>query len=125
VTPNQFRKIALALPGAEEVGHMGHPDFRVRGKIFATLGYPSAEWGMVKLPPDAQLALTAAQPDVYVRVKGTWGERGATSVRLEHAAAASVREAMATAYEHNARKAPATADSKQKPARKTQARPTR
>ena len=97
MTPNEFRKLALALPDTEEVGHMGHPDFRVRGKIFATLGYPNAEWAMVKLAPDEQLALTAAQPDVFVRVKGAWGERGATNVRLELADSASVREAMVLA----------------------------
>ena len=97
MTPQEFRKIALALPDTEEAGHMGHPDFRVRGKIFATLGYPNDEWGMVKLAPDEQLALTAAQPNVFVRVKGKWGERGATSVRLAAADAASVREAMVLA----------------------------
>jgi hypothetical protein len=100
MTPNQFRRIALALPGTEEAGHMGHPDFRVRGKIFATLGYPSAEWAMVKLAPDEQLALTAAHPDVFVRVKGAWGERGATNVRLALADTASVREAMVLACAH-------------------------
>lgn len=100
MTPDEFRKIALALPATVEVGHMGHPDFRVRGKIFATLGYPSAEWGMVKLAPDEQMALTAAEPDAFVRVKGTWGERGATNVRLAAAGAASVREAMILACGH-------------------------
>ena len=125
MTPNEFRKIALALPETEEVGHMGHPDFRVRGKIFATLGYPSAEWAMVKLAPDEQLALTAANPDVFVRVKGAWGERGATNVRLEFADPASVREAMGLACAHVAEKAPAAGASKQKKARKPQARQMR
>ena len=122
MTPNEFRKIALAMPDTEEVGHMGHPDFRVRGKIFATLGYPNAEWAMVKLAPDEQLALTAANPAVFVRVKGAWGERGATNVRLELADSASVREAMLLACALIVRQAPAATASKQKPARKNRAR---
>ena len=49
MTADEFRRIALSLPEAVEIGHMGHPDFRVRKKIFATLGYPDDAWGMVKL----------------------------------------------------------------------------
>jgi hypothetical protein len=54
VTTTEFRRMALSLPETSEVGHMGHPDFRVRGKIFATLGYPSEAWGVVKLTPKQQ-----------------------------------------------------------------------
>jgi len=97
MTPNEFRKVALALPETEERGHMDHPDFRAHGKIFATLGYPNDEWGMVKVAPDDQLALVAAAPDVFVPAKGKWGERGATCVRLELADVAAVREAMVLA----------------------------
>ncbi len=121
MTPNQFRKIALALPDTLEVGHMGHPDFRTHGKIFATLGYPNADWGMVKLAPDDQLALIAAHPDVFVRVKGKWGEQGSTNVRLEFAGTATVREAMVLACAHIARKSSSAATSKERPARKTRA----
>ncbi|MDQ6926698.1 MAG: MmcQ/YjbR family DNA-binding protein [Candidatus Eremiobacteraeota bacterium] len=118
MTPDDFRKIALALPDTVEVGHKGHPDFPVRGKIFATLGYPSAEWGMVKLAPDEQLALTAANPDVFVRVKGAWGEGGATNVRLELAGAASVREAMVLACAHISGRTPAKPAAQRKTSRK-------
>ena len=59
MTPDSFRKLALTLPEALEVGHMGHPDFRVGGKIFATLGYPDARWAMVKLTPEQQAASLA------------------------------------------------------------------
>ena len=52
---------------------MAHPDFRVRGKIFATLGYPDESWGMVKLAPEEQEVLVAAEPAVFVPVKGAWG----------------------------------------------------
>jgi len=97
MTADDFRKLALALPETEERGHMDHPDFRVHGKIFATLGYPNDEWGMVKIAPDDQLALVAAEPDVFVPAKGKWGEHGATCVRLELAGVPAVREAMVLA----------------------------
>ena len=60
-----FRRLALLLPEAIEHSHMGHPDFRVRGKIFATLGHPDDGRAMVKLTHEQQDALTAARPDVF------------------------------------------------------------
>jgi hypothetical protein len=81
MTPAAFRKIALSLDGATEGAHGGHADFRAGGKVFASLGYPGKDWAMVKLAPDQQKMLVVA-------VKGTWGLRGATNVRL---AAADVR----------------------------------
>jgi hypothetical protein len=93
-----FRRLALSMPEACEVGHMGHPDFRVRGKIFATLCYPDADWGMVKLTPEQQEAFVAAEPAVFVPVKGGWGRRGATNVRLRQAKARSLRVALAAAW---------------------------
>ncbi len=98
MTAEEFRKIALELPDAVEGGHMDHPDFRVRGKIFATLGYPNDEWGMVKLAPDEQRALCAAKPKIFVPVKGAWGAGGATNVRLDVANAKAVREALGLAH---------------------------
>lgn len=98
MTADEFRKIALELPDAVELGHMDHPDFRVRGKVFATLGYPNDEWGMVKLAPDEQLALCAAKPKAFVPVKGAWGRGGATNVRLDVANVKAVREALSLAY---------------------------
>ena len=59
MTADDFRRLALELPGASEMSHMGHPDFRLGGKIFATLGYPDASWGMVKLTPEQQAAWIA------------------------------------------------------------------
>ena len=82
MTPAAFAKIALSLDGAVEGAHGGHADFRAGGKVFATLGYPDKDWGMVKLTPDQQQVLVAAEPDMFVPVKGTWGLRGATLVRL-------------------------------------------
>src|SRR6185295_490542 len=76
---------------------MDHPDFRVRGKIFATLGYPDAGWGMVSLTPTDQQLLVLAEPDVFVPARGAWGRRGATGVLLRSAKKSKVREALAAA----------------------------
>ena len=98
MTPQEFRRLALALPEAEERAHMNHPDFRVRGKIFATLGQPNAGSGVVMLRPDQQADFVEAEPDVFVPVKGTWGRRGATTVRLADASSKSVRIALEAAW---------------------------
>lgn len=105
MTIDAFRRLALAMPEAIEVGHMGHPDFRVGGKIFATLGYPDAAFAMVKLTPDQQEALMHAEPDVFLPVKGGWGLEGATNVRLAPAKTKSVRTALAAAWSNVAPKA--------------------
>ncbi len=105
MTIDAFRRLALSLPEAVEVGHMGHPDFRVGGKIFATLGYPDAGWGMVKLTLDQQEAFASAEPDVFQPIKGAWGRNGATNVRLRPARAKSLRVAMAAAWSNVAPRA--------------------
>ena len=76
MTADEFRKLALALPEAAESAHMSHPDFRVRNKIFATLG-PDEEWGIVKLTPDQQASLVRAGPDDFEAFDNAWGRRGA------------------------------------------------
>jgi hypothetical protein len=83
MTANEFRKIALGLPETEERAHMNHPDFRVAGKIFATIGYPDKTRGMVKLSPEDQHNFSKDYPDVFIPVKGAWGRQGATSVVLK------------------------------------------
>jgi len=98
MTVDGFRHLALSMPEATEVGHMGHPDFRVGGKIFATLYYPDENWGMVKLTPEQQEAFVSAEPAVFAPVKGGWGRRGATSVRLRAAKTRSLRVALAAAW---------------------------
>src|SRR6478672_6124380 len=85
MTANDFRKLALSLPETEERAHMNHPDFRVAGKIFATLGYPDKTRGMVKLSPEEQHYFSKDYPDVCTPVRGVWGRGGATSVHLEAA----------------------------------------
>ena len=103
MTPNAFRKIALSLPETKERAHMDHPDFRVRGKIFATLG-PNEDWGMVKLTPDQQASFLRTEPDVYRPASGAWGRRGATIVRLLEADSSSVRQALKLAWRNTAPK---------------------
>jgi hypothetical protein len=98
MTVGGFRRLALSMPEAAEGSHMGHADFRVRGKIFATLGYPDGGWGMVKLSPEQQEAFVSAEPGVFVPVKGGWGRGGATSVRLRGAKTRSLRVALAAAW---------------------------
>ncbi len=78
---------------------MGHADFRVAGKVFATLGYPNQECGMVKLPPEMQEMYVAAEPDVFAPVKGAWGRRGSTSVRLKAATKHKLEGALRSAWE--------------------------
>ena len=104
MTADEFRDLALSMPEAAEVGHMGHPDFRVRNKIFATLGYPNVEWAMVKLTPEQQEQLVEDEPDVFVPVKGGWGRKGATNVNLESASDKTVRPAMVAAWRNVAPK---------------------
>lgn len=77
---------------------MDHPDFRVGGKIFATLGYPDENWGMVKLQPEQQESFSRDYPDAFAPVKGSWGRGGATQVRLDNVDKATLRRAITTAY---------------------------
>jgi hypothetical protein len=93
---DDFRRFALSLAGAEERAHMAHPDFRVAGKIFATL--PRAGVGMVKLTPDHQDVLTRAHPEAFTAVKGAWGRRGATYMNLGAVRAAVMRDALRAAW---------------------------
>ena len=100
MTPAAFRKLALALDGASEGAHGGHPDFRTSGKVFATMGYPDRGWAMVKLTPDQQEMLCAAEPAMFRPVKGGWGLRGATNLSLAGADARTARSALAMALKN-------------------------
>src|SRR3979490_2339071 len=82
MTPDDFRRIALSMPGAIESSHMGHPDFRAAGKIFATLGPPGKVWAMVKLTPEQQRDFVAQDPAMFAPGKGGWGRSGATNIEL-------------------------------------------
>jgi hypothetical protein len=104
MTADGFRRIALALPEALESAHMAHPDFRVGGKIFATLGYPDAGHGMVKLTAEQQELFMRVAPEVFAPAKGTWGRAGSTTVDLKRARAATLRDALAAAWRNAAPK---------------------
>jgi hypothetical protein len=98
MTADEFRNIALSLPEAVEIGHMGHPDFRIGKKIFATLGYPDENYGMVKLMPDQQELFMEKHPAIFSPSKGKWGLSGSTLVNLRAAKPKTVREAAIVAW---------------------------
>ena len=103
MTPDEFRSLALSLPEAVEQAHMGHPDFRVGGKIFATLG-PAEAWGMVKLTPEQQAAFIGSAPGMFEAFDNAWGRQGATKVILRLARKATVRTALMAAWRNTAPK---------------------
>ena len=104
MTPNEFRELALSFPEAIESAHMHHPDFRVGGRIFATLGYPDENSAMVKLSPDEQKEFVRSSPGVFTPVKGAWGRQGATNIYLPAATINIVREALTAAWRNTAPK---------------------
>ena len=100
MTVNQFRRLALSLPEAVESSHQAHPDFRVRNKIFATLGYPDARCGMVKLTPEQQAEVLRGVPDAFRPAAGAWGRSGGTVVLLSAIKTAILRPILQRAYEN-------------------------
>ena len=104
MTTNEFRSIALGFPDVEEKSHFDHPDFRVRGKIFATLGYPKNGWGMVRLTPKQQKEFILLDPEAFLLIKGVWGLRGATNVHLRLAKKRMVKDALIAAWRNVAPK---------------------
>jgi hypothetical protein len=98
MTIKYFRRLTLTFPETTEGSHMGHPDFRVRGKIFATIPDPKKPRGMVKLTPEQQHEFVADAPKVFEPVKGGWGLRGATYVNLKPAKKDQVRLALTAAW---------------------------
>jgi hypothetical protein len=106
MTPAGFRRIALALTDVVEQAHHGHPDFRVGGRVMASLGYPDKQWGMVVLTPDQQRAFAREHPEVFVPAKGAWGEQGCTTVRLEAVDDEALGEALTLARQNAVAKGP-------------------
>jgi len=103
LSQDEFRRIALRMEGAIERAHMGHPDFRANGRIFATI-YPDGRSGMVKLTPEQQTIYMREHPDTFEPASGAWGRQGCTSVRLKSADEATVREAMRCAWQNTVKK---------------------
>src|SRR6266436_4169371 len=94
MTSDDFRKMALEIPTAVERSHMNHPDFRVAGKIFASLGIPDENSGMVKLTPEQQRRFIENAPEIFKPCSGAWGRADATNVYLASARASVVRGAL-------------------------------
>jgi len=95
---SDFRRIALSLEGAEEGSHMGAADFRVGGRIFATLASESQGYGNLMITPEVQAAFIADAPEVFLPVHGGWGKGGATHVRLAAASEDMLAGALQTAW---------------------------
>jgi hypothetical protein len=104
MTENEFRDLALSFPEAIESAHMRHPDFRVGGKIFATLGYPNKDSAVVKLTREEQREFVRSEPGVFKAVKGAWGRQGSTNVYLPAAKIDIMREALTAAWRNTAPK---------------------
>jgi hypothetical protein len=102
-----FRRLALSLEGAEESSHMGSPDFRVGGRIFATLASEKQGFGNLMLRPEQQAAFVGEAPDIFVPIAGGWGRTGMTHVRLAAASedllSGALRTAWKTRLEKNAK----------------------
>jgi hypothetical protein len=113
---DRFRSIACSLPGAVESAHMGNPDFRVGGRIFATLSGQARGRGVLKLTTDQQAEFVGEFPHVFEPVQGGWGRMGMTCLVLDHADEATMRGALTTAHRNVASKP--SARKKTKPAKK-------
>ena len=99
MTAADFRRLALALEGAEEGSHMGSADFRVGGRIFATLAAEKLGYGNLMLTPEQQGHFVADRPDLFVAVAGGWGRMGATHIRLSPATEDVMAGALRTAWQ--------------------------
>ena len=102
---DDFRRIALSFPGTEERSHMAHPDFRVGGRIFATLGSPNADWGMANLMPEQQEDFIQLAPAAFKPAAGAWGRGGSTLINLAAVPDDLLEAALAAAWR---KRAPAT-----------------
>ena len=98
MTAADFRRISLSLQGAEEGSHMGSPDFRVGGRIFATLASQKQGFGNLKLTPEQQAEFVAERPDLFLPIAGGWGRMGMTHIRLAAAEEDVLYGALHTAW---------------------------
>src|SRR5258705_6220897 len=112
MSASQFRRAALALPGAVESAHQRTADFRVGKRIFATLGYPDDAWGMVKLTQEQQSMLVEAEPEIFRPVPGGWGKYGNTNVLIAKADATTLKSALGMAWKNVVPKATAKSGTK-------------
>jgi hypothetical protein len=101
---DRFRRIACGLPDAVESAHMGNPDFRVGGRIFATLSGQARGRGVLKLTPEQQAEFVAELPEVFEPVEGGWGRMGMTFLVLDRADEATMQGALSVAHRNVAAK---------------------
>jgi len=99
MTIDDFRRIALSLEGAEESSHMGQPDFRVDGRIFATLASAAQGYGNLMLTPEQQAEFVGELPKVFLPIHGGWGRMGMTHIRLAAASEDVLAGALRTAWQ--------------------------
>jgi hypothetical protein len=104
MTAKDFRRIALSLEGAEEGSHMGAVDFRVGGRIFATLAAVKEGYGNLMLTPELQAEFVAERPDLFLPLHGGWGRMGITHIKLKLADEDSLRGALHSAWKLRAEK---------------------
>jgi len=109
-----FRRIALSLPGAEEGSHMGAPDFRVGGRIFATLASQKQGYGNLMLTPEQQASFIAELPEIFVPIAGGWGRMGMTHIRLAAANEDVLTGALRTAWKERVDRNAKTSRAKRK-----------
>lgn len=98
MTPSDFRRIALSLEGAEEGSHMGAADFRVGGRMFATLASQKEGYGNLMLTPELQADFVGEAPDIFLPIHGGWGRMGMTHIRLAKASEDVLRGALQAAW---------------------------
>jgi hypothetical protein len=104
VTAAQFRKLALSLEGAEEGSHMGNADFRVGGRIFATLSLEKQGYGVLLLSPEQQAGMVADAAEIFSPVPGGWGRNGSTRVLLARVTPDLLKDALQTAWQNRVAK---------------------
>jgi hypothetical protein len=119
MTPSDFRRIARSLEGAEEGSHMGAADFRVGGRIFATLAMVEQGYGNLMITPELQAEFIAERSDLFLPVHGGWGRSGATHIRLAAADEDTLHGALYTAWKLRVEKNKKPASKSKTPARKT------
>jgi hypothetical protein len=105
MTADQFRALLLSFPETEERAHHGHPDFRIGGKIFATLGHLDQTHGIVQLTPEQQAEFMHDHPLVFSPAAGKWGQNGSTIVNLPKATKTILNVAAEAAYNNSLTKA--------------------
>src|ERR1700744_189210 len=125
MTASDFRRISLSLEGAEESSHMGAADFRVGGRIFATLASVKEGYGNLMITPALQAAFIADRPDLYLPVHGGWGRMGATHIRLAAADEGSLRGALHSAWKLRVEKNQSVRGKAAGPAKRRAATPAR